>query len=96
MDVDVVTTTINAMTAEEREKFLKEGLCFRCRKPGHISRDCPMKKGNAQIPARPTTSTTPPKKLVGSELIAHIRSLTANLDKEEMQKFLDLAEETGF
>ena len=95
MDVDVVATTLNAMTTEEKEKFLREGLCFRCRKPGHISRDCPLKKGNTQTRS-PTTSTTPPKKMTGAELVAHIQSLTAVLDKDEMQKFLDLAEETGF
>jgi hypothetical protein len=99
MDIDAITTTMNAMTVEEREKFMREGLCFRCRKPGHISRDCPMKKGNFQILARPSTTTTtptPPKKMKGSELVAHIRSLTANLDKEEMKEFMDLAEESGF
>jgi hypothetical protein len=96
MDVDVIATTMNAMTVEEREKFMKEGLCFWCRKPGHISRDCPLKKGNVQILTQPATSTTPPKKMKGSELVAHIRSLTATLDKGELQEFLDLAEETGF
>jgi hypothetical protein len=49
MDVDVIATAMNTMTVEEREKFMKEGLCFWCRKPGHISRDCPLKKGNVQI-----------------------------------------------
>jgi Ty3 transposon capsid-like protein/Zinc knuckle len=97
MDVDTITTTMNAMTVEEREKFMKEGLCFRCRKTGHISRDCPLKKGNVQILPRPTTSTPiPPKKMKGAELVAHIRSLTTGLDKEEMKEFMDLAEETGF
>ena len=98
MDVDVITTTMNAMTVEEREKFMKEGLCFRCRKPGHISRDCPLKKGNVQILTRPATAATPipPKKMKGAELVAHIRSLTTGLDKEEMKEFMDLAEETGF
>jgi hypothetical protein len=98
MDVDIITTTMNAMTVEEREKFMKEGLCFRCRKPGHISRDCPLKKGNVQILARPTTAATsiPPKKMKGAELVAHIRSLTTGLDKEELKEFMDLAEESGF
>jgi hypothetical protein len=32
----------------------------------------------------------------GSELVAHIGSLTTHLDKEEMKEFLDLAEESGF
>jgi hypothetical protein len=52
--------------------------------------------GNRQDLTQPTTSTTPPKKMKGSELVAHIRSFTATLDKEELQEFLDLAEETGF
>jgi len=43
MDIDVVTTTINAMTYEERGEYLKKGLCFNCKQPGHLSRDCPKK-----------------------------------------------------
>jgi len=43
MDIDVITTTINAMTYEERGKYLKKGLCFNCKQPGHLSRDCPKK-----------------------------------------------------
>jgi hypothetical protein len=98
MDVDIITTTMNAMTVEEREKFMREGLCFRCRKPGHISRDCPLKKGNVQTPARTATTSTPipPRKMKGAELVAHIRSLTTSLDKEELKEFMDLAEDTGF
>ena len=30
MDVDTMTT-------EERTKLMKKGLCFRCKKPGHLS-----------------------------------------------------------
>jgi hypothetical protein len=91
MDIDVIATTMNTMTIEKWEKFIKEGLCFRCRKPGHISRDCPLRKGNIQILTWPAMSTTPPKNMKGSELVAHIRSLTATLDKGELQEFLDLA-----
>ena len=71
---------------------------------GHLSRDCPTKK-------RPTMSSTPPsytltwapvststqkKKMSGKELYTHIWSLTAQMDEEEKEKFLNEAEEEGF
>jgi len=37
MDIDVVTTTINAMTYEERGEYLKKGLRFKCGQPGHVA-----------------------------------------------------------
>ena len=36
---------IDTMTIEEQTKLMKEGRCFRCKKTGHISRDCPTKTG---------------------------------------------------
>jgi len=44
MDIDVVTTAINAMSYEERGEFLRKELCFYCKQPGHVSRNCPEKK----------------------------------------------------
>jgi hypothetical protein len=29
------------LTDREREEFKKKGICFKCRKPGHIARECP-------------------------------------------------------
>ncbi|RPD52737.1 hypothetical protein L227DRAFT_514347 [Lentinus tigrinus ALCF2SS1-6] len=34
---------INKLSVKERQELQNKGLCFRCRKPGHISRDCPSK-----------------------------------------------------
>ena len=39
MDVDVVC--VGKLTPEERKRCIKKGLCFRCCKPGHLSRECP-------------------------------------------------------
>ena len=37
---------IKKLTTEERQKCIKEGLCLRCREPGHIAKKCPKGKRN--------------------------------------------------
>ena len=39
MDVDHVF-----MDADEKEKLMKSGTCFNCKKQGHLSRECPNRK----------------------------------------------------
>ena len=76
---------------------MKKGLCFRCKKLGHLSRDCPNKKGRTPTTTAPTSTTsTAPKKMTAKELTAHIQSLTALLDDTEKNKFYDEAEKEGF
>jgi hypothetical protein len=43
MDVDAVRfkPRFPQLTPEERDRHIKEGLCYRCHKSGHLSRDCP-------------------------------------------------------
>jgi hypothetical protein len=50
MDVDVAETsttevngTFKKLSNEERKRLQAEGRCFRCKKQGHMSRDCPLK-----------------------------------------------------
>ena len=95
MDIDVVTRTYNTMTNEERTKLMRKGLCFRCKKPGHLSCDCPDKKGKTPTTQTPVSMSTP-KKMTAKELTAHIRSLTALLDENEKNEFYDEAEKEGF
>lgn len=46
---------IRRLTREERAELLKIGGCFRCRKPGHMARDCPEKKNYDPPKARATS-----------------------------------------
>ena len=76
MDMDVITKVYKTMTDEERTSLMKKGLCFQCRKAGHLSQDCPKKKGKATTPQPTTTTSTPipatPKKMMAKELTMHI------------------------
>ena len=49
------TTVRAALTDAEKAKLQSEGRCFRCKKQGHISRNCPDR------PAQASTSTTAPE-----------------------------------
>jgi hypothetical protein len=46
MDVD--TMEINSLTKDEKDKYMRKGLCFYCKETGHVSRNCPKKKGWSQ------------------------------------------------
>ena len=85
------------MMDEERTELMKKGLCFKCKKQGHLSRDCPEGKEKTTAAATPKTTTpATPKKMTAKELTAHIRSLTALLNEEEKTEFYDEAEKEGF
>jgi hypothetical protein len=38
---------VDALTMEERGILLRQGKCFRCRKTGHIAKDCPPEQGES-------------------------------------------------
>jgi Zinc knuckle len=36
---------VNALTMEERGMLLRQGKFFRCKKTGHMAKDCPPEQG---------------------------------------------------
>ena len=100
MDVDVITKVYKTLMDKEKTELMKKGLCFWCCKAGHLSQDCPKKKGKATTPQATTTTSasiaTTPRKMTAKELTVHIRSLMALLNDEEKTEFYNEAEKEGF
>jgi len=59
MDVDRAQ-----MTPDEKEKLLKSGSCFRCKKQGHMARQCPTKTATQEATVEPAAE---PKKEKGKK-----------------------------
>jgi Zinc knuckle len=36
---------VDELTMEERGMLLRQGKCFRCKKTGHMAKDCPPEQG---------------------------------------------------
>ena len=72
---------VDAMSVEQRADAMKKGLCFRCRKQGHLSRDCPDKKKKDE-PRKEEK-----KKWMSKELQMHVRALFDTMDEEEKKRF---------
>ena len=72
---------VDAMSIEERNELMKKGACFRYKKTGHLSKDCPTRNK--------TTGTTQEvqKRMTPKEMYKHIQSLTAQLNNKEKQNF---------
>ena len=61
MDLDA----IGKLTNTERDHLRKNGGCFRCRKTGHLARDCPLT--NRQHPRLNAIDTEPSSEESGKE-----------------------------
>jgi hypothetical protein len=61
---------IDRLTVEERDKLLKEGKCFRCRRTGHWANKCPEENDDKK-----KGKEVPKKKMNRRELHAHVQWL---------------------
>jgi hypothetical protein len=88
---DLNAMDIDRLTVEERDKLLKEGKCFKCRKTGHRANECPDKNNDKK-----KGKEVPKKKMNGRELHTHVRALFKEMTEEDRDEFLKGAEEAGF
>ena len=95
MDVDAATIPFQKLTDTEREKFRKEGRCFRYHKKGHMAKNCPKNKTTKATTAEVTTeptNTSPPAPSVNATTLTkaqQIRILEDAMTEEERGGYLD-------
>ena len=84
------TALIGALTQEMRTALMKIGACFRCRKTGHMSRNC-LDRNRSYGAQQPQAQT--PKMYTPKDVHTNIRSMTAEQRKELMEM---LTVDSGF
>ncbi|KAL2885278.1 Retrotransposable element Tf2 155 kDa protein type 1 [Ceratocystis lukuohia] len=65
MDWQPSNVPLKPITPGERESLKQSNSCFRCRKPGHVRRNCPLNQGQpvvtrAMEPQQPDNTSVPP------------------------------------
>src|SRR5271163_1398017 len=74
-------TNLDNLSNEERTQLMKEGRCFKCKKPGHRARDCPPEDEQEESDNKPT--------------LIRARTMLSKLDKTEKEKLLKSLKEEG-
>jgi hypothetical protein len=63
-DPDAMNMDFTQMSQEEKEDLMKLGRCFKCRKQGHLSKNCPQKQ---KVDTHEATIQTPPRQIKKAE-----------------------------
>jgi hypothetical protein len=58
-DPDAMDVDFTQMTPDEKERLMQSGSCFRCKKQGHMSKDCPTRQKSSIREARVETFEKP-------------------------------------
>ena len=66
MEVDAIK--VAKLSKEEREHCMKEGLCLRCRKKGHVARNCPTFSQGKSASVRKVEETQTPHESFDNEV----------------------------
>jgi len=87
---------LNPLTEAERAELMAKRACFRCRKPGHMSRDCYSRRGPEKVntgktaPAPEPPSREPgPQKTNLEKGIEGLHYLMANGTEADKEAFID-------
>jgi hypothetical protein len=95
MDVNATTIPFQKLTDTDREKYRKEGRCFRCREKGHMARNCPkndkasVKMTTVSTPVTPV-APTPTTNAVTLTKAQQIRALEDAMTDEERGEYLNI------
>ncbi len=62
-DPDAMDINFTQLNSEEKEQLMKTGSCFRCKKQGHRSRECPSRRKTliCEATSEPTTESSTSK-----------------------------------
>jgi len=71
---------------------MKNRLCFKCKKKGHLGRDCLPEEDKKKAPV----ASFSPKKMKGKDAHTHIKALVGLMDEDEKEALFKAAEEEGF
>ena len=86
-DPNTMDTTIGTLTEEIKAALMKIGACFRCRKTGHLSRDCLDKNNGTKMSGvQQLGQPQAPKKFTPKDVHGNIR----NMMKEERAELMAL------
>uniref|UniRef100_A0A0W0FRE2 CCHC-type domain-containing protein n=1 Tax=Moniliophthora roreri TaxID=221103 RepID=A0A0W0FRE2_MONRR len=75
------------LNEEERRKYMSEGRCFHCAKPGHMAKDCLMKQREKKEEK---------KKLSPREAYVKIQAIVWEQETQQQTELLDIMEAEGF
>ena len=100
MEVDSVA--VNALSTKEKQRLVREGKCFTCKRTGHQSQNCPNKENTSSIArggvymgqetSTHVTKVEEKKEGKQQELTESIKTMTA----EERNELLDNLVLAGF
>jgi hypothetical protein len=100
-DPDAMDVDFTQMTPDEKERLMRTGSCFRCKKQGHMSKDCPTRQKSSIREAKVETSEKPSqakKKEKGKEEPPSYDSLLKQINAcsmEDRQKILEVFSQDG-